>query len=108
MGLRLSTRQLRIVTELVLTEIKREQNIELDELLDRLAEMAKHRGLTYTMQSQKKDPNDLHGLSLLVARERPDRKGSPTPIHPKRMARKPVLVEHPLFRDEQERGKKSA
>jgi hypothetical protein len=104
MGLKLSNRQLKLLTELVLQASKDTPNVEFDEMLNRMMEMCRFRGMTINWNNNS--AGDIHGmaeLALKVKREqepsmKPRENGSvrQTPEHVKREREKLV---HPLMRD---------
>jgi hypothetical protein len=106
MGLRLSNRQLKMLTEVVLQQSKDDPNVEWDDLLNRMIGMCRFRGMTLTFNSHSH--GDFQRLGELAERaqlehvpaNQPRDNGSVSEL-PQHVQRRAV---HPLFRDARSSG----
>lgn len=101
--MKLTNVQLKLLVPILLKAAKDEPNIELDEVIDRLIEMAQHRGMTMTRVAYKSgDPLDMQGLAMDAKANRPERAvqvGQRERVTLPGKGLKGQDSVHPLFRD---------
>lgn len=92
--------QLKLIIPILINAAREKPDVELDVLLDRLVEMARHRGMTMTRLTGV-DPLDMNGLVRETEESRPERAlttGRVGSMTPGQGETQPGGV-HPLFRE---------